>query len=111
MTARLHRITDALAFQPEGHTGVSPVRLTGTAQDEPVSVVLSSYEPGAQAERSPVALDTVYLVLTGSLTVSLDDEQIELTRLDSLFLPAGCVRAVDNRGDGPASMLVIRPNQ
>ncbi len=111
MTARLHRIADAAAFQPEGHTGVSPVRLTGTSPDEPVSVVLSSYEPGAKAERSPVALDTVYLVLAGCLTVSLDDEQIELTRLDSLFLPAGCVRAVDNLGDGPASMLVIRPHQ
>jgi quercetin dioxygenase-like cupin family protein len=111
MTARLHRIGDATAFQPEGHTGVSPVRLTGTAPDEPVSVVLSTYEPGAQAERSPVALDTVYLVLTGRLTVGLDDEQIELTRLDSLFLPAGCVRSVDNLTNEAASMLVIRPNQ
>ena len=90
---------------------MSPVRLTGTAPDEPISVVLSSYEPGAQAERSPVALDTVYLVLTGRLTVSLDDEQVELGHLDSLFLPAGCVRAVDNLTAEPASMLVIRPSQ
>jgi quercetin dioxygenase-like cupin family protein len=111
MTARLHRIANALAFQPEGHTGVSPVRLTGTAPDEPISVVLSSYEPGAHAERSPVALDTVYLVLTGRLTVSLDDEQVELGHLDSLFLPAGCVRAVDNLTAEPASMFVIRPSQ
>jgi quercetin dioxygenase-like cupin family protein len=111
MTARLHRIGDAAAFQPEGHTGVSPVRLTGTAPDEPIGVVLSSYEPGAQAERSPVALDTVYVVLTGCLTVTLDDGEIELTQLDSLFLPAGCVRAVDNRTAEPASMFVIRPNQ
>ena len=111
MTARLHRIGDAAAFQPEGHTGVSPVRLTGTAPDEPIGVVLSSYEPGAQAERSPVALDTVYVVLTGCLTVSLEDREIELTHLDSLFLPAGCVRAVENRTAEPASMFVIRPNQ
>jgi quercetin dioxygenase-like cupin family protein len=111
MTARLRRIADALAFQPEGHTGVSPVRLTGTTPDEPISVVLSSYEPGAHADRSPVALDTVYLVLTGRLTVSLDGEQVELARLDSLFLPAGCVRAVDNLTAEPASMLVIRPSQ
>jgi quercetin dioxygenase-like cupin family protein len=110
MTAHLHRVADAGAFQPEGHTGVSPVRLTGTTPDESIRVVLSSYEPGAHAERSPVALDTVYLVLTGRLTVTLDDEQIELTRLDSLFLPAGCVRAVDNSTAGPASMFVIRPN-
>ena len=111
MTARLHRFGDAAAFQPAGHTGVSPVRLTGAVPDESVSVVLSSYEPGAQAERSPVALDTVYLIRTGRLTVSLDDEQIELAPLDSLFLPAGCVRAVDNRTAEPASMFVIRPNQ
>jgi quercetin dioxygenase-like cupin family protein len=111
MTARLHRFGDAAGFQPEGHTGVSPVRLTGATPDESLSVVLSSYEPGAQAERSPVALDTVYLILTGRLTITLDDEQIELTRLDSLFLPAGCVRAVDNLTAEPASMFVIRPNQ
>jgi quercetin dioxygenase-like cupin family protein len=111
MTARLHRFGDATAFQPEGHAGVSPVRLTGPAPDESISVVLSSYEPGAHAERSPVALDTVYLVHTGRLTVSLDDEQIELSPLDSVFLPAGCVRAVDNLTAEPASMFVIRPNQ
>jgi quercetin dioxygenase-like cupin family protein len=111
MTARLHRFSDAAAFQPEGHTGVSPVRLTGTTPDEPISVVLSSYEPGAQAERSPVALDTVYTVLTGRLTISLDGEQIELSHLDSLFLPAGCARAVENRTAEPASMFVIRPRQ
>ena len=111
MKARLHRFGDAAPFQPQGHTGVSPVRLTGTSSDEPISVVLSSYEPGAQAERSPVALDTVYTVLTGRLTISLDGEQIELSRLDSLFLPAGCVRAVENRTAEPASMFVIRPSQ
>jgi quercetin dioxygenase-like cupin family protein len=110
MTARLHRFTDALAFQPEGHSGVSPVRLTGATADESLNVVLSSYEPGARAELSPVALDTVYLVLTGRLTVTLDDQVIELAYLDSLFLPEGCVRAVENRTAEPASMFVIRPN-
>jgi quercetin dioxygenase-like cupin family protein len=45
------------------------------------------------------------------LTVSLDNEQIDLSRLDSLFLPAGCVRAVDNLTTEPASMFVIRPNR
>jgi len=110
MTARLHRISDAAAFQPEGHSGVSPVRLTGTTADESISVVLSTYEPGAHAKRSPVSVDTVYLILTGQLTISLDNEQIELTHLDSLFLPAGCVRAVDNLTTDATSMFVIRPN-
>ena len=110
MTAKLHRIADAVAFRPEGHAGVSPVRLIGTAPDESISVVLSSYEPGAHADMSPVPVDTVYLLRTGTLTVSLENEQVDLTGLDTIFLPAGCVRAVDNHTSEPASMFVIRPN-
>ncbi len=110
MTARLHRFGDAAAFQPEGHSGVSPVRLIGTSTEESISVVLSTYEPGAHADLSPVAVDTVYTVYTGQLTITIDNEQIELSHLDSLFLPAGCVRAVDNLTAEPASMFVIRPN-
>ncbi len=110
MTARLHRLGDATAFQPEGHSGVSPLRLTGTSTDESISVVLSSYEPGAHADLSPVPVDTVYTVHTGQLTITIDNQQIELGYLDSLFLPAGCVRAVDNLSADAASMFVIRPN-
>jgi len=110
MSARLHRFGDAAAFQPEGHSGVFPLRLTGTSADESISVVLSSYEPGAHADLSPVPVDTVYTVYTGQLTITIDDEQIELSHLDSLFLAAGCVREVDNLTADTASMFVIRPN-
>jgi quercetin dioxygenase-like cupin family protein len=110
MTARLHRFADAAAFQPEGHSGVSPVRLTGNTPDESLNVVLSTYQPGARADMSPVAVDTVYTVLTGKLTINLENEQVELAHLDSLYLPAGCLRAVENRTGEAASMFVIRPN-
>lgn len=110
MMSRVHRFADAVAFQPEGHAGVAPVRLTGTAADESLNVVVSTYKPGAHAELSPVAIDTVYVLLTGQLTITIDDEPIELHYLDSLVLAAGCVRAVDNLTDQPASMFVIRPS-
>jgi quercetin dioxygenase-like cupin family protein len=110
MSARLHRFGDATSFQPEGHSGVSPVRMTGTSTDESIGVVLSTYEPGAHADLSPVPVDTVYTVYSGQLTITIDDEPIELNHLDSLFLPAGCVRAVDNFTAETASMFVIRPN-
>lgn len=109
MTARVHRFADASAFQPEGHSGVSPVRLVGTSPDEPIGVVLSTYEPGGRADFSPVAVDTVYTVRTGQLTITLENEQFELGPLDSVFLSAGCVRAVENRTTDAASMFVIRP--
>ena len=110
MTARPHRFGDAQSFRPEGHSGVSPVRLMGTSDDESISVVLSTYEPGAHAELSPVPVDTVYLVFSGQLTITIDDERIDLAHLDSLFLATGSVRAVDNLTAEPASMFVIRPN-
>jgi glyoxylate utilization-related uncharacterized protein len=111
MTHLLHRIDDAVEFQPDGHAGVHPLRLAGTSTLEPISVVLSHYEPAGHADRSCLNLDTTYLVISGRLTITLDDEAIELNPLDSMFLPAGSMRAVDNFAEEPASLLVIRPNQ
>jgi quercetin dioxygenase-like cupin family protein len=111
MTYLLRRIGDATEFQSDFHVGVHPTRIAGTESIEPISVVLSHYEPGGHADRSSLALDTTYVVLTGQLTISLDDETVELGHLDSLFLPAGSMRAVDNFSDGPASLLVIRPKK
>jgi quercetin dioxygenase-like cupin family protein len=111
MTPRLRRIGDAVEFHSAGHTGVHPFRLAGVESDESVSVVLSRYEPGGHADRSRLGLDTTYVVLTGELTITLDNETIELTELDSLFLPSGTERAVDNLAEESASLLVIRPNQ
>ena len=111
MTSHVHRISEATAFQPEGHEGVSPVRLTGTAPGETLGVVLSTYAPGAHGQWSSVAQDTVYVLQTGHLTITLDDGPVELGPLDSVFLAVGVCRAVDNLTDEPASMLVIRPAQ
>ena len=93
MMSRLHRFADAAAFQPEGHAGVSPVRLTGTMADESLNVVVSTYSPGAHAEVSPVAIDTVYVLLTGQLTITIDDELDE--ELDRYMR----ARGYDNRSE------------
>ncbi len=111
MTARVQRINEAVAFAPEGHTGVRPVRLIGTEPDDFLNVVLSEYAPGAHADWSPVPVDTVYLVLSGSLAITYLNEKIDLRPLDSIFLPAGCMRAVDNLATEPARMLVMRPSR
>ncbi|MGI8591320.1 MAG: hypothetical protein ACR2M5_10095 [Nakamurella sp.] len=109
MTPEVHRVADATAFQPEGHQEVSPVRPTGTATGETLGVVLSTYEPGAHAEWSPMALDTVCVLQSGRSSITLEDGAVQLGHLDSVFLPDGCLRAVDNLTSDPGSMLVIRP--
>ena len=50
MMPQVHRIADASAFKPEGHEGVSPVRLTGTIPGE--SLEVSCY-PATKAEPTP----------------------------------------------------------
>ncbi|MGN5632108.1 cupin domain-containing protein [Streptomyces sp. AC154] len=99
-------------FQPAGHHGVGPVQLFG-GQDYTgaVTVALSHYLPGGRADLSPVPAETLYLVLTGALSLTDGDGLAHTLRpLDGARLPAGTVRTVENRTNLPASMLVIRPN-
>ncbi|MGW2282912.1 cupin domain-containing protein [Streptomyces sp. NPDC001770] len=99
-------------FQPAGHHGVGPVQLFGGEHYAgAVTVVLSHYLPGGRADLSPVATETLYVVLTGTLSLAeAGGETDTLHALDGARLTAGTVRSVENRTNLPASMLVIRPN-
>jgi quercetin dioxygenase-like cupin family protein len=105
-------LTEAERFQPPGHHGVGPVHLFGGEHyDGAVTVALSHYVPGGRAEMSPVPVETIYTVLTGSLTLTEADGATHvLNALDSVRLTAGTLRSVENRTNLTASMLVIRPN-
>lgn len=111
MTLTVHRLADAVPFDSPGHKGVGPVRLVGGAGHRgETTVTLSHYLPGAVAEKSAVDLDTVYVLVEGSLVLVTDEGDTVLERLDAVHVTAGTVRAVQNRTAMPASMLVIRPN-
>jgi quercetin dioxygenase-like cupin family protein len=49
----------------------------------------------------------VYVVLDGTLVVSAAGREEKLGPLDSVHLPKGTVRRVDNRSARPATLLVI----
>ncbi|WP_434599008.1 cupin domain-containing protein [Streptomyces sp. A5-4] len=112
MPIDITHLTDAVRFQPPGHHGVGPVHLFGGEQyDGAVTVALSHYVPGGRADMSPVPVETVYTVLTGALTLTDADGGTHVLReLDSARLTVGTLRAVENRTNLAASMLVIRPN-
>ncbi|MDQ2758116.1 MAG: cupin domain-containing protein [Actinomycetota bacterium] len=111
MVMRISRLADAEAFSPPGHTGVGPLRLQGgvgtpTAQ---ITVVLSHYLPGGRAEVSPQPVETVYVLVSGELTMVSDGVEAVLRPFDSVHFTPGTIREVVNRSPLPASMLVIRP--
>ncbi len=111
MGMRITRLTDAEAFSPPGHVGVGPLRLQGGA-DTPtaeLTVVLSHYLPGGRAERSPQPAETVYVLVSGELTMISDGQEAVLRPYDSVHFTPGTVREVVNRSPLPASMLVVRP--
>jgi hypothetical protein len=105
------RIADASPYEAPGHFGVSSLRLQGYDQsDSPAFWVgVSHVLPGGGAERSASSLPRVYVVLDGALTLTTDDGEVVLTRLDSAYVADGETRTVSNRTTLPASMLVIMP--
>ncbi len=111
MGMRINRLADAQPFAPQGHTGVGPVHLQGgeASPTEGLTVVLSHYLPGGQAEMASQPCETIYVVIAGQLAVISERTDETLHVYDSAHFTAGTLRQVINRTSLPASMLVIRP--
>jgi mannose-6-phosphate isomerase-like protein (cupin superfamily) len=54
-------------------------------------------------------VEKVYVVLEGEVTVITESGTATLGRLDSCRLAPNEARAIENRGNLPASMLVVMP--
>ena len=110
MTMRVTRIADAEPFSPVGHAGVGPVRLQGGAAmpTTDFTVALSHYLPGGAAELAPQVAETVYVMISGALTMVSEGIEEVLLANDSVHFTPGTMRTVENRTHLPATMLVIR---
>lgn len=110
MTMRITRIADAEPFSPVGHEGVGPVRLQGGAATptSQFTVALSHYLPGGAAQLAAQEAETVYVIVAGELVMVSEGVEETLGANDSVHFTIGTVRAVENRTNLPASMLVIR---
>ena len=111
MGMHITRFADAKPFDPPGHHGVGPVRLQGgeASLTEGVTVALSHYLPGGEAEMAPQPAETIYVILAGELEVRSEGAEEILRLYDSAHFTSGTPRQVTNRTHLPASMLVIRP--
>ena len=72
---------------------------------------ISHFLPQGGAEMDAGALEKIYLVLAGQITVELGDGSTHvLSALDSCHIPAGEARAIRNDGNAVATMLVAMPH-
>lgn len=110
MGMHVTRLANGTPFDPPGHRGVGPIRLQGgdTSETKYMTVALSHYLPGGEAELAPQPAETIYVVVAGELVMICDGAEETLREYDSVHFTAGTLRQVINRSPLPASMLVIR---
>ncbi|HEX7759376.1 MAG TPA: cupin domain-containing protein [Caulobacteraceae bacterium] len=105
---RVVRFAQAPAYSPPLHSDVDCRRLQGheAGPTERFWIGLSLYHPGGAAQESATGEETIYTVLEGELTVLSGGREETLGRFDSVHLPKGTVRSVENRSGRPATLLV-----
>lgn len=104
-------IEDAGTYQAPGHFDVRTLRLQG-AEATPVenfTVGLSVFLPAGGCEMSTTPLEKVYVVVDGELTIITESGEATLGPLDSIYLAPNEARAIENRTNKAATMLVVMP--
>lgn len=106
---RITRADAAPPYEPPLHYDVTAVRLQGheAGNTSRFWVGRSRYLPGGRADEAPTAEETVYVVLDGELMVTADGQSAAVYAGDSVFLPKGTVRSIENRSGREAVLLVI----
>jgi len=105
------RLGGAKPYTAPKHFGASTLRLQGwEASDiQSFSVGLSYFLPGGGCERDATPLEKVYVVTEGEITVCTDEGAVTLGPYDSIYLAPNEARAIENRTNRPATMLVVMP--
>jgi quercetin dioxygenase-like cupin family protein len=105
------RIGEARPYEAPKHFDMVGLRLQGwdASSAESFWVGLSHFLPGGGVEMDATPLEKVYVVLDGEVTVTTDDGETTLRQYDSCRLAPGEARAIVNRTNRPASMLVAMP--
>jgi mannose-6-phosphate isomerase-like protein (cupin superfamily) len=108
---RVKRFAEAQRYQAPNHYDMCSLRLQGFEPGGPTKsrVGLSHFLPGGGAGPDASALEKVYVVLAGQLTISAGAESVTLGPLDSCFIPGGETREVKNPGNDVATMIVVMP--
>jgi quercetin dioxygenase-like cupin family protein len=110
---RVTRHAAAPGYVAAAHHGVATLRLQGheAGPTERFWVGLSYYLPGGGAAESAAGEETVYVVLDGELVVQAGGREETIGPYDSVHLPKGTLRRVDNRSARPATLLVVIGNR
>jgi glyoxylate utilization-related uncharacterized protein len=102
-------IKDVKPYEAAGHFNMTAMRLSGKEETgaQKFWMGLSHFLPGGGADMAASPTEKVYFVLEGEVTIVTADSEITLKPWDSIFIGPDEKRAIVNRTNLPASMLVI----
>lgn len=108
---KVTRLDDANPYSAPKHFGCATLRLHGVdaSPTEAFTVGFSHFLPGGGCEFDATPLEKVYVVTEGQVTVRTESDEVTLERYDSIYLAPNEARAIENRTNQPASMLVVMP--
>lgn len=105
------RYRDAKPYEAPEHFDMHCLRLQGkeaTATDS-IWIGLSHLLPGGHTSLKDAAVEKIYIVVAGEVTVETSTGTVTLGFLDSCRLAPGEARALVNKTNAPASILLAMP--
>ena len=105
------RLTAAPAYQAPGHDNMRMLRLQGR-EAGPSNILwlgLSHLLPGGGTTLDASSLEKMYVVLDGEVTISNGSEEVTLQLWDSCRIAPDEPRALSNRTNRPATILLAMP--
>jgi quercetin dioxygenase-like cupin family protein len=104
-------LDQAARYDAPNHFDVRSLRLQGFEKGGPEAfwMGLSYFLPEGGAGPDSGALEKVYIVLSGQLTLRAEGKETILGPMDSVCIPGGVVREIKNEGKEVVTMLVVMP--
>lgn len=108
---QITRYSEARPYEAAEHYDMHCLRLQGkeaTATDT-IWIGLSHLLPGGRTTLTDAAVEKIYIVVAGEVTIETTGQIVTLGYLDSCRLAPGEARALSNRTNAPASVLLAMP--
>ena len=105
------RLAAAPAYEAPGHDGMRMLRLQGheAGPSDVMWLGLSHILPGGGTTLDASPVEKLYVVLDGEVTISNGTDEVTLGPWDSCRIAPGEPRALSNRSNRPASVLLAMP--
>lgn len=108
MSYKITKASEATPYEAPGHYDMRATRLHNPADvnDGRIVMGLSHFLPGGGAKHNAIPVEFIYYVVSGEMTVTIDDNTFVLGAGDSVHAGPNTGKEIINNGKVTATMLV-----